>query len=554
MKSRKAVAVALLFLSSTIFAQSVSVISGKLLGHDGKPMRKAQVEVFYTQQPGKAATTAPADAQGDFTLRFEHTGLLSLRCVGVNHYQHMIPLWIEPPVHEKLTVRLRLYEYVDDFSEVRILGDFNEYDFNSAEPMARQSDGTYVFETETEADTFAYQLLGVEKTERSINGTQSDDWVYDNGGDYRSVVKVTNKKVKVVFDPAKLPRGKPGDEVLVRFDSPNSFSSRFYVLHDEQAKRREQYSRTYEAFENAHGDESEGFTFDWKPALAALKQQLSEEKNPNLRQVLLLDALEIGSMNGREALDIKLITQAFAEISPTCPLWSNKPWLLSESTSWLNDEIKQDKYLNQVLAQHPDRRLCANILMSWLAKADDKDDTTKAKTFYDRLMADFADTQEAMWARTQYNPDRAIKKGKKLPAFAIAALEQNGASYNNDSMKGKIYLLDFWAVWCGPCIGEMPALHAAYEKFHNKNFEILSLSFDPKPEDVSKFRTKKWKMPWRHAFVKGGFRSELAQSFEVMGIPKPILIDGSTNTILATENELRGEKLEQTLARVLAKP
>ncbi len=57
-------------------------------------------------------------------------------------------------------------------------------------------------------------------------------------------------------------------------------------------------------------------------------------------------------------------------------------------------------------------------------------------------------------------------------------------------------------------------------------------------------------MPWLHTFVEGGFKSPLAESFEVWGIPKPILI-GPAGTILATDSELRGEKLEATLARHL---
>jgi hypothetical protein len=97
----------------------------------------------------------------------------------------------------------------------------------------------------------------------------------------------------------------------------------------------------------------------------------------------------------------------------------------------------------------------------------------------------------------------------------------------------------------------MPNLHKAYEKFKDKNFAILSLSFDPKPEDIAKFRSEKWKMPWLHTFVEGGFASDLAKAFQVMGIPKPILVDGNTNTILATEMDLRGERLEKTLASVL---
>ncbi len=53
-------------------------------------------------------------------------------------------------------------------------------------------------------------------------------------------------------------------------------------------------------------------------------------------------------------------------------------------------------------------------------------------------------------------------------------------------------------------------------------------------------------MPWKHAFVEGGFESDVAGRFEVVGIPKPILI-GPDGQIVATASDLRGEDLLKTL-------
>ncbi len=79
----------------------------------------------------------------------------------------------------------------------------------------------------------------------------------------------------------------------------------------------------------------------------------------------------------------------------------------------------------------------------------------------------------------------------------------------------------------------------------------MSLSFDRKPQNVVEFRKKRWPMPWMNAFVEGGFRSGTAKTFEVAGIPKPVLV-GEDGKIIATEAELRGEKLEETLGRVFS--
>lgn len=552
MKKGFVVLVVLSVLFGQAVAQQLSMISGKLLGHDGTPMLKAQVHVLQDLGTRQALQTAEVANDGSFAVKFDQTGLVYLDFTGVNHYELMMPLLVENPVRETMNVRLKAYEYQDALRAVKIIGDFNNFNLRAGQAMQPQADGTFTFETETGADKFAYQILGAERTGRSINGTQADELAYDGGGDYRSVVKVANGKVKIVFDPKQTVRGKPGEEAVVAFDNPNTFTAKFYALQREQNQRQEKFYAAESAYRATKKDMA-NFVYDWSSELATFRQRLLAEKDPLLRQVLLKQYLEIGGMNAVDKLDKKLIAQAFAEIPATSRLWSmGSPWLLAQAVNWCGDKEKYTGYLEEALDRHPDRKLRANLLSMQLGEASFKGDTAQARVYFDRLMKDFGDTPEAQWAKNQYDPNRRINKGKPVPEFKVAALEQPGVMYTNASMKGKIYLIDFWAVWCGPCVGEMPNLHKAYEKFKDKNFEILSLSFDNAVADVVKFRQDKWKMPWLHTFVENGFDSELAKTFNVMGIPKPILVDGNTNMILATESELRGERLEKTLEGVLA--
>lgn len=58
-------------------------------------------------------------------------------------------------------------------------------------------------------------------------------------------------------------------------------------------------------------------------------------------------------------------------------------------------------------------------------------------------------------------------------------------------------------------------------------------------------------MPWLHAFVDGDVRAKFAKDFDAASIPKPFLVDGNTNRILALTTDLRGENLEKTLEKFL---
>jgi thiol-disulfide isomerase/thioredoxin len=41
-----------------------------------------------------------------------------------------------------------------------------------------------------------------------------------------------------------------------------------------------------------------------------------------------------------------------------------------------------------------------------------------------------------------------------------------------------IYLVNFWATWCAPCIKELPAIEAVEKKYSDKKFKVLLVSLD----------------------------------------------------------------------------
>jgi hypothetical protein len=326
-------------------AQEMSVISGKLLGYDGKPMLKAHLNLYPSDYTFPPLQTIEVAKNGGFEIKFKNTGLLYLNFSGVNHYEYRLALLVEKPLQETLTVRLKHYEYIGDFSQIKIIGDFNNFEIQSAQPMTRQEEGTFVFEMDTTASTLAYQILGAEKRygfHRPINSTQADDIVYDDRRGYVSVVKTNNGKVKIVFDP--MLRGKPDDKAVVQFKNPNSFQAQFYALADEDAQRTDNWRVAKGAYMEAHQNRL-GFTYDWSADLAGLQKRIAQEKNLSWRQVLLMQYLSLGRMGAREALDKNLIEQAFAEIPATSPLWGMKKYLIWEAVDWSSEKDKYGGYL-----------------------------------------------------------------------------------------------------------------------------------------------------------------------------------------------------------------
>ena len=129
----------------------------------------------------------------------------------------------------------------------------------------------------------------------------------------------------------------------------------------------------------------------------------------------------------------------------------------------------------------------------------------------------------------------------------IAFTDIKGNKFDLAKLKGKVVLVDFWATWCGPCVQEMPNVIAAYEKYHDKGFEIVGISLDQDKSSLERFIEKE-NMNWAQYFDGKGWENEIAGRYGIKGIPATFLV-GKKGTVIASD--LRGGALEAKLAELL---
>jgi peroxiredoxin len=116
---------------------------------------------------------------------------------------------------------------------------------------------------------------------------------------------------------------------------------------------------------------------------------------------------------------------------------------------------------------------------------------------------------------------KAYAVGKPLELNFTAV---DGREIDLKDFSGKVVLIDFWATWCGPCIGQVPELKKVYETYHSKGFEILGISLDDKKDALLAF-TKKHEMPWPQFFDGKHWNNEISFRFGINSIPATWLID-----------------------------
>lgn len=121
------------------------------------------------------------------------------------------------------------------------------------------------------------------------------------------------------------------------------------------------------------------------------------------------------------------------------------------------------------------------------------------------------------------------KQPEPKPSLAIGATVPEMTLTTTDGKEirlgpgDKYMLLDFWATWCGPCVGEVPNVKQVQKEMGGRDdFTLVSISLDRDMKALASF-VEKQGMTWPQVSKEGG-AEKAADAFGVRSIPSTFLI------------------------------
>ncbi|MEE2979669.1 MAG: TlpA disulfide reductase family protein [Pseudomonadota bacterium] len=144
---------------------------------------------------------------------------------------------------------------------------------------------------------------------------------------------------------------------------------------------------------------------------------------------------------------------------------------------------------------------------------------------------------------------RAFSPSQQVPAATFTLLD--GQKLSTQDLKGKVYLVNFWATSCATCVKEMPNMVQTYNKYKGEGLEYVAvaMSYDA-PMYVMNFSQTR-QLPFKVAMDADG---SAAKAFgDVQLTPTTFLVDRDGRILKRYVGEPEWSSFDALLKQTLGK-
>ena len=484
-------------LLATSPVQAGARFLGTVTGSDGKPPRALLVQLedaaasplnIFAARAIEPRTAVFPDALGRFEVELPGPGVFKVWVRAPEHRSESIPLIVSKG-DERFSASIRLVAEAPQPSphapQVVLSG-------NRERVIEMQQDAQIgVWSCEFEADApIRYQLsLAGSSPQFFVNPTQDEVEIMKYG--FWSLAHPTEGRVRLRFDPKDF-RGVSGKQrAKVKFSMDR--------LHDELFKLVEQYRRNNDVLAAALAGEKRPAEQLNAERLAAAQPFVAVFRDRR-RPRVLREAAGIFAVTTSWQLAPEFKAAFRKEVAPTSPLWAFKPLLHRGGLSTMFGSMDQmNAYATAMAREAPDRRVRAEARLYLAKKAGTEGDVDAESAQLALIREEFQDLKALVRRLKEEARVRRFPVGSVFPEYEFTTLagQRIGGDFAGYT------LLDFSAVWCGPCVDLVPQLAQVRTAHPESELRLVTLMVGTTVLELPSALKRFPPQPWHHvAFPK----------------------------------------------------
>jgi thiol-disulfide isomerase/thioredoxin len=107
-------------------------------------------------------------------------------------------------------------------------------------------------------------------------------------------------------------------------------------------------------------------------------------------------------------------------------------------------------------------------------------------------------------------------------------VDLDGNALDLKDFRGKVVLVEHWALWCGCCLQEIPEIKAVYHEYYDKGFRVIGVFSDHRFDELKTYIKDKqiqWPQLINPDASKTSYFHPLARKYGILSLPCYLLID-----------------------------
>lgn len=116
---------------------------------------------------------------------------------------------------------------------------------------------------------------------------------------------------------------------------------------------------------------------------------------------------------------------------------------------------------------------------------------------------------------------------KTITSYDWKLKDVSSNTFDFNSAKGKVIVINFWATWCPPCIAEMPSMENLYQNYKDNEDVVFLFVSNEDVSVIERFMFKK-----EYSFKVYQSLTQYPKEFDVTTIPRTFLIDKNGEIVI----------------------